>query len=108
MSSLVELREALEYAGLKPESAERIAYTLQNRDFIKDNLATKEDILQTEIKLRAEIQDVKESVQDVKRESLMLRQEIVNLENKILWFFAGGFALVVITQILLKFVGLGS
>lgn len=107
MSALSELREALEYAGLKPESAERIAYTLQSRDFVRDNLATREDLLLLENKLERQINEVKselrEEIQDVKKETLLLRQEITKQENKILWFFASGIGLVIISQILLSF-----
>lgn len=121
MSALSELREALEYAGLKSESAERIAYTLQSREFMRIDLATKEDIYKVESRiqevkseLKEEINqldkkidivksELKEEIQDVKKETLLLRQEITKQENKILWFFASGIGLVIISQILLSF-----
>lgn len=113
MSSLQDLREALEYAGLKQESAERLAYALQSRDFLRDNLATREDLLILENKLEKQIFSVKSEVKgqifsiksEVKGEISILKEEIHKVENKILWWIVSGIGLTIVTQIVLNFIG---
>lgn len=85
MSALQELREALEHAGLKEGSAERIAYALQSRDFVRENTATKEDIhnLKEEIhhlenKMEKEFFSVKTEMASIKND---LSSEIKELKN---------------------------